>query len=248
MMYQSVLPPRQSLPIRPIVLLLHPPSQAAVAGELVRVWQPSIPAAVVLTVSVVEGRPADLSDLPAALLAGSSVGKRPLILAGICGAEDAALRLGFDRRLPQCVGILVTGRVMPPLGPLAEQTASQVRRLRLVWEVSGSKNWAIALGELLSWYHAVGLDAQGAVLEPVGNTSTGEDGFSPALVHMGRIYLVELVATAMGGQSQPLFPQAVARHRRNYVCSRRGAQHLQNEKAFRSEDHRRRLQLREKDH
>ena len=181
MIYQSVLPPRQSLPIRPIVLLLHPPGRAAVAGELVRVWQPSIPATVVLTVSVVEGGSADFVNLPAVLFDGSCACKRPVVLAGVCGAEDLALQLGFDRRLPQCIGILVAGRVMPLLGPLAEQTASQVRSLRLIWEVSGSKNWAIALGELLSWYHAVGLDAQGAVLEPVGRTSTDEGGFSPAL-------------------------------------------------------------------
>jgi hypothetical protein len=70
-------------------------------------------------------------------------------------------------------------------------------------------NWAVALGELLSWYRAAGLDAQGAVLEPVGNTQADEYGFSPALVRMGRIYLAELVAIAIGGQPQPLFSQAV---------------------------------------
>jgi hypothetical protein len=209
MIYQSVLPPRQSLPIRPIVLLLHPPSRAAVAGELVRVWQPSIPATNVFTISVVNGRPADLSDLPAALLAGSSAGKRPLVLAGICGAEDAAVRLGFDRRLPQCAGVLVAGRVMPPLGPLAVQMLDRTVRIRLIWEVSDATNWAPALGELLCWYRAAGLDAQGAVLEPVGAASTDEDGFSPTLVRMSRIYLAELVTIAMEGQSQPLFPQAV---------------------------------------
>jgi hypothetical protein len=56
---------------------------------------------------------------------------------------------------------------------------------------------------LLSWYRAAGLDAQGGVLEPVGNTQADACGFSPALVRMGRIYLAELVAIAMGGQPQP---------------------------------------------
>jgi hypothetical protein len=208
MIYQSVLPPRQSLPIRPIVLLLHPPSRAAVAGELVRVWQPSIPVANVFTISVVNGRPADLSDLPVALLAGSSVGKRPLVLVGICGAEDAALRLGFDRRLPQCAGVLVAGRVLPPLGPLAVQMPGRTVRIRLIWEASDATNWASALGELLCWYHAAGLDAQGAVLERAGSTPVEECGLSPALIRMGRLYLAELVAIAMGGPPQPLVPPA----------------------------------------
>jgi hypothetical protein len=209
MIYSPVLPTCQSSPLGPILLLLHPPSQAAVAGELVRVWQPSIPAAVIFPVSVVEGDRADFANLPAALLDGSSAYKRPLVLAGVCGAENTALRLGFDRRLPQCAGVLVASRVMPPLGPLAVQMPGQAGRLRLIWEVSDATNWAVALGELLSWYRTAGLDAQGAVLEPVGNTSTDECGFSPALVRMGRIYLAELVAIAMGGQPQPLFPQAV---------------------------------------
>jgi hypothetical protein len=65
------------------------------------------------------------------------------------------------------------------------------------------------LGELLCWYRAADLDAQGAVLEPGGTASTDEDGFPSALVRMSRIYLAELVAVAMEGQSQPLFPQVV---------------------------------------
>ncbi len=41
--------------------------------------------------------------------------------------------------------------------------------------------------------------------------------------------------------------RSAARHRRDRARRGRGAQHLQNEKAFRSDDHRRHLQLREKD-
>jgi hypothetical protein len=158
------------------VLLLHASSEAAVAGELVRVWQPSIPAAVIFPVSVTEGNQADFANLPAGLLVGSSAYKRPLVLAGVCGAEDAALRLGFDRRLPQCAGVLAAGRVVPPLGPLAMRSADRMLRIRLIWEVSEATNWAVALGELLSWYRAAGLDAQGGVLEPVGNTQADECG------------------------------------------------------------------------
>jgi hypothetical protein len=207
MVYRPVLPTWRSLPIRPIVLLLHPPSRAAVAHELVTVWQPSIPAADVLTVSLDKGRSAGLSDLPAALLAGSSACKRPLVLAGVCGAEDAALRLGFDRRLPQCAGVLAAGRVVPPLGPLAVRPGGRAVRIRLIWEVSDATNWAVALGELLCWFRAGGLDAQGAVLEPVSDTQADECRLSPALVRMGRVYLAELVAIAMGGQPQALVRQ-----------------------------------------
>ena len=149
------------------------------------------------------------ADLPAALFDGSGACKRPLVLVGVCGTENTALRLGFDRRLPQCTGVLVAGRVMPLLGPLAVQMPGQAGRLRLIWEVSDATNWAVALGEVLSWYRAAGLDAQGAVLEPVGNTQADEYGFSPVLVRMGRIYLAELVAIAMGGQPQPLVTQTV---------------------------------------
>jgi hypothetical protein len=209
MVYSPVSPTWRSPPVSPIVLLLHALSQAAVACELVRVWQPSIPVADVFTVSVVEGGRTDFAGLPAALFDGSGACKRPLVLVGVCGAENTALRLGFDRTLPQCAGVLIAGRVMPPLGPLAVQMPGQVGRLRLIWEVSDATNWAVALGELLSWYRAAGLDAQGAVLEPVGNTQADECGFSPALIRMGRIYLAELVAIAMGGQPQPLFPHAV---------------------------------------
>jgi hypothetical protein len=136
MVYSPVSPTWRSPPVSPIVLLLHAPSQAAVAGELVRVWQPSIPGADVFTVSVVEGGRADFAGLPAALFDGSGACKRPLVLVGVCGAENTALRLGFDRRLPQCAGVLIAGRVMPPLGPLAVQMPGQVGRLRLIWEVS----------------------------------------------------------------------------------------------------------------
>jgi hypothetical protein len=207
MTYRPVLPVSQSLPIRPLVLLLHPLEQAAVACELVRAWRPSIPVADVFTVSVVEGGRASLSDLPAALLDGSGPRKRPLVLVGVCGAEAAALQLGFDHRLPQCAGVLAAGRVMPPLEPLAVRMAGQAVRVRLIWEVSDSANWASALGELLSWYRAAGLDAQGVVLERACSAPADECGagcsLSPTLVRMGRIYLAELVAVAMGGQRQP---------------------------------------------
>jgi hypothetical protein len=202
MVYPPVSPTWRLPPLRPIVLLLHAPSQAAVAGELVRVWQSSIPVADIFTVSVVEEGRTDFANLPAALVDGSGACKRALILVGVCGAEDAALRLGFDRRLPRCAGVLAVGRVMPPLGPLAVQMPDQVGRQR-IWEVSDATNWAVALGELLSWYRAAGLDAQGGVLEPVDNTQADACGFSPALVRMGRVYLAELVAIAMGGQPQP---------------------------------------------
>src|SRR5205085_9092346 len=96
MIYRPVLPIGRSLPIRPIVLLLHPPSQTAMVGELVRVWQPSIPAADIFTVSVFEGGRADFSDLPATLSDGSGDCKRPLVLSGDCGAEEAAWRFSFD--------------------------------------------------------------------------------------------------------------------------------------------------------
>jgi hypothetical protein len=146
MVYPPVSPTWRSPPLRPIVLLLHATSQAAVACELVRVWQSSIPVADIFTVSVVEEGRTDFANLPAALVDGSGACKRAFILVGVCAAENMALRLGFDRRLPQCAGVLVAGRVMPPLGPLVVQMPDQVGRQRLIWEVSDATNWAVALG------------------------------------------------------------------------------------------------------
>jgi hypothetical protein len=204
-------PPRTPPRTKVIVLLLHPPEAAAVAAELATVWRPAIPAADVLTVSIVEDGGAGLRDLPLRLLDLSDPCARPLVLAGICGAEAAALRLGFDRTLPQCIGILVGGRILPPLGPLAAGMADRSVRLRLLWEVSDSMAWAAALGELLSWFRAAGLDAQGTVLERAASVPMDERAaacsFSPALVRMGRVYLAELVAVAMNLQPRPTFSQ-----------------------------------------
>src|SRR5690242_18558471 len=105
MMYRPVLPIWRSLPITPIVLLLHPPEQATVACELLRGWQQATPGAAIFAVSVGQDSSPDLSDLPTALLSRGGRRKRPRILAGVCGAEAAALQLGFDRRAPQCARV-----------------------------------------------------------------------------------------------------------------------------------------------
>jgi hypothetical protein len=177
------------------------------ACELARAWRPTIPAADVFTVSVDEDGRAGLSDLLIGLLDRSDLRNRPLVLAGVCGAEATALQLGFDPTLPQCAGILVGGRVLPPLGPLAVEMVDRSVRLRLLWEVGDPMAWAAALGELLSWFRAAGLDAQGTVLEQADSEPMDERraacDFSPALVRMGRIYLAELVAVALNMQPQP---------------------------------------------
>jgi hypothetical protein len=196
-------------PIRVIVLQLHPPHGAATACKLARAWRRTIPTADIFTVSVANDDSDWLPALPTELL-DRGTRRRPLVLAGICGAEATALQLGFDRTLPSCAGVLIGGRMLPPLRPLAEGMADRTARLRLIWEVNDLMAWAAALGELLSWFRAAGLDAQGAILEQEDDVATGKcragSSLSPAMIRMGRIYLAELVAVAMDIKPQPLFP------------------------------------------
>jgi hypothetical protein len=225
MIEQPALPIWRSSPTRVVVLILHPPELAAMARDLVSAWQPAIPAADLFAVGVAEGGRIDLPNLTNGPLDRTDRRKRPLILAGICGAEAAALQLAFDRSLPQCTGVLIGGRVLPPLGPLATRMADRAVRLRLLWQVDDPTAWAAPMGELLSWFRAAGLDAQGAVLEPSFQQPEGLTGMragsespimeecavgsspSPALVRMGRIYLAELVALAMDMQPRPALSQ-----------------------------------------
>jgi hypothetical protein len=210
MPHRLVLPVLQPPPppTRVGVLLLHPPKAASLTCRLAREWQPTIPTADITTMSVAEDGG---EDLGATLPDRCSPRIGPLVIAGVCGAEAAALQLAFDGTLPHCTGVLLGGRALPPLKPLGRLMTDRTIKLRLLWEVSDSIAWAPALGELLGWFCAAGLDVHGAVLEPVGPSSTDARGLSPAFVRMSRVYLAELVAIAMGGQPRRLFAPSFAR-------------------------------------
>ena len=197
-----------------VVLLLHPPERAAVACKLAIAWRSTVPAAEIFAVSVDENETDRLPRLASKLLNQKGLRGRPLVLVGICSAEAAALRLGFNQFLPRCVGVLLGGRVLPPFAPLAVEMADRTVRLRRLWEVSDPMAWAPALGELLSWFRTAGLDAQGMVIKredrmPIGEC-TAEGSFSPALVYMGLIYLEELVAVAMDAKLWPKLSPATS--------------------------------------
>ena len=128
-----------------------------------------------------------------------------LVLAGVCGAGEIALQLAFGPNALACAGILACGNMVLPLAPLARNAATSGTRLRLIWEADDPLLCAAALGGLLRCFRETGLAAQGSVLGPETRASSdvhdsvdaGCDP-SPALVRLGRAYLAELVAVALG--------------------------------------------------
>ncbi len=167
---------------------------------LARAWSPAIPAAQIATMQVPDGPAADAAAaLAVRLLDQAGIAAESLVLAGVCGAEGTALQIAFARDAPSWAGVLTCGSVLVPLKPLADAPARRTTRLRLVWEVADPLCHAPALAELLRWFRAASLDAQGSVLE----RPEGTDGLSPALVRLGGAYLAELVAVALAASHRP---------------------------------------------
>jgi hypothetical protein len=188
-------------PYRALVVLLHPDDSAEPARRLAQAWRPIVPTAQVAALSVscdgVGTAQAQLSTL----LDAAHLGRQRLVLVGICGAEGIALQLAYSRSVPICGGILACGAILPPLTPLAASNGNHDVRLRLVWDVRDPLTAAAALGALLQWFRADGVDAQGTVLEQEGASSAchpDNDVMSPAVTRMGGAYLAELVAIALG--------------------------------------------------
>jgi hypothetical protein len=138
-------------------------------------------------------------------LSQAGLGAANLVLAGVCGAGEIALQLAFGSNALACAGILACGDMLLPLAPLARNPAASGTRLRLIWEADDPLLCAAALGGLLRCFRTTGLDAQGSVLGPETRASSDvQDSVdagcdpSPALVRLGRAYLAELVAVALG--------------------------------------------------
>src|SRR5690349_9896349 len=151
-------PPATPIP----VMLLHPAAAAEAAVVLARLWNPIVPAATIVTVSTDSAT--DTDDMLASLI--PQFGRSALtddagILAGVCGAEAAALRLAFAPDGPAWSGVLVCGRALPLLAPLTGTLRRT--RLRLVWDEFDPLPHTAALAELLRCYRAAGVDAQGSV-------------------------------------------------------------------------------------
>lgn len=186
-------------------LLLHPPGAATAARRLVRAWSQPIPLAEVSTLQVPSCMGADaVSALLAHLLDRAGLAAERLVLAGVCGAEAAALQIAFARNAPTWAGVLICGSPLLPLKPLADVPVQRGTRLRLVWDVADPLVQAAALAELLRWFRAAGLDAQGSVL----GRQEGSPSPSPALVRRGGAYLAELVAVALGPSCRPARTEA----------------------------------------
>lgn len=186
-----------------LVVVLHSWSGAEAARALTAAWAPTVPAATVLMLRVVEG--GDIGEVAAQLArrveqAGLEAGR--MVLAGIGGAAGMTLQLavgqGATGRGPlACAGVLACGDVLPPLALLARRSAVQTQ-LRLVWTGDDPLFCAAALGDLLRCCRDTGVDAQGAVLARHGGASGGDHGGpAPALVRLGAAYLAELVAMAL---------------------------------------------------
>jgi hypothetical protein len=184
-----------------LVVLLHPPGAAYLARNLADAWAPAVPKAKLSLLPVMESHDrASVSAEVAKRLAQAGLDSLRLVLAGLFGAEEVVLQLASGSDALACAGVLACGDVLPPLG-LLRATPVQFRpRLRLVWNSDEPLFCAAALGDLLRWLRAAGLDAEGIVVKRgVALSEVGRSGFGPgpALVRMGGAYLAELVALAL---------------------------------------------------
>ncbi len=193
-----------------LVVMLHPPAATDLAHFLARVWAPAVPAAKLSLLPVAESH--DLTHISGELghsleQAGLDAGR--LVLAGFCGTEGTVLQLATGNNALPCAGVLACGDVLPPLALLSGRHSRFGPWLRLVWNSDEPLFSAGALGDLLRWLRAAGLDAEGTVLDRRGASSEHECGGAeplPALVRMGGAYLAELVALALKrGSRRPAF-------------------------------------------
>jgi hypothetical protein len=196
-----------SMPARAVlVVLLHPPEVAHLAERVAVAWARVVPAAEVSLLPVMAGEDrARVSLELARRRRAAGLWSSRLVLVGVFGAEEVVLQLVTDSTGQACAGVLVCGEALPPLG-LLRATPVQFRpRLRLVWKSNDPMFCAAALGDLLRWLRAAGLDAEGAVVkrrDPSPDLGSSTHLPEPALVRMGGAYLAELVALALDSSSR----------------------------------------------
>ncbi len=168
---------------------------------------PAVPAAIISTLLVADSGGFDeASGQINCRLEQAGLDGTRLVLAGIGGAGETALQLALGRDAMACSGVLACGDILPPLELLAGRAGGFGTRLRLVWTEDEPLFCAAALGDLLRCFRAAGVDAQGAVLARQDGRSRearSSSDPSPALVRLGRAYLAELVAVALGAASRP---------------------------------------------
>ena len=198
------VPRRTRARIRPLVVVLHTPAEAALALHLIRAWAPTVPAGCFVGAAV---EPCDLAAVTERLQTlmrdGVQVPEHT-ILVGICGAANLALRIGLAPDAWAFAGVLVCGPMLVPLSPFAQGGTASGARLRLIWTAQDSLQVSAALGALLQYLREAGLDAQGAVLgSPYCGPGYGDEGCARAvaLVRLSGAYLAELVAYALGPSS-----------------------------------------------
>jgi hypothetical protein len=188
-----------------LVLLLHRADAEHVALGLVRAWSPTVPTAILTTLRVAEEDGAEQAwKGVVGRLGQTGIDPSRLVLAGIGGAQQAALRLAFGPDALGCAGVLACGDIFLPLAALAGPSSPGRPKLRLVWTADDPLVSAAAPGDLLHCLRVAGLDAQGAVL-PGAALRAAEAGSGPGalLVRLAGAYLAELVAVALGGASWP---------------------------------------------
>ena len=188
-----------------MVVLLHPYGAEAAALALMRGWKPAVPTTALSALPVAGSTGTGQAwDAIVHGLERSGLPLSRLVLAGVAGAQDAALQLAFSPAAAGCAGVLALGDGLPPLTVLGDLPAEGRPRIRLVWTADDPLFCAAALGDMLRCLRATGLDAQGAVLaraDPAAR-ATGVSAPPPALLRLGGAYVAELVAVAMGGASR----------------------------------------------
>ena len=179
------------------VVVLCAPDSVPHALKLSRSWMPTVPAARIRVLCV--GDHDGIEEIASTL---DSLRTKRLVLVGIGETAATALQLAFSGDGPACAGILACGDVLPPLALLTEKLVRSRTRLRLVWTSADPLFIAGALADMLAWFRAAGLDAQGTVLD--GGARSGHESADPdpTLARMAGAYLAELVAFALFGRER----------------------------------------------
>jgi hypothetical protein len=177
------------------VVVLCAPDSAPHALKLSRSWTPRVPAAAVRLLRVCDHD--GIEEIASTL---DSFRTKRLVLVGIGETAATALQLAFSGDGPACAGVLACGDVLPPLALLTEDLVRSRTRLRLVWMSADPLFSAGALGDMLAWFLAAGLDAQGTVLDGRARSGPEPADPDPTLARMAGAYLAELVAFALFGR------------------------------------------------
>ena len=177
------------------VVVLCAPDSAPLALKLSQSWRPRVPAAGIRLLCV--GDHDGIEEIASTL---DLLRAERLVLVGIGETAATTLQLAFSGDGPACAGVLACGDVLPPLTLLTENLVRSRTRLRLVWMSADPLFSAGALADMLAWFRAAGLDAQGTVLD--GGARSGHESADPdpTLARMAGAYLAELVAFALFGR------------------------------------------------